>query len=56
MMGKQLTRRWTQEEDEFIKNNYLQLSDQELGEHIGRTQSAVRSERQKLDLHRPKGK
>ena len=55
-MGKQLTRRWTQEEDEFIKNNYLQLSDQELGEHIGRTQSAVRSERQKLDLHRPKGK
>ena len=55
-MGKQLVKRWTQEEDKFIKDNYLKMTDDEIGDNIGRTSSAVKSERQKLNLYRPRKK
>lgn len=56
-MIQQRVKRWTVEEDEYIKNNYLIMSDEEIAEHLeGRTCKAVKSERQKLKLYRPKQK
>lgn len=53
MQVTQRVKRWTEEENEFIKNNYLEMSDKEIAEHLGRTEKGVRSERQKLKLYRP---
>lgn len=49
----QRVRRWDQNEDEYIRTNYLNMTDEEIGEVLGRTQNAVKSERQKLKLYRP---
>lgn len=47
-------RRWTDDERDIIKNNYLELSDEEIGMLIDRSASAVKGERQKLNLFRPR--
>ena len=54
-MIQQRVKRWTEEENDFIKNNYLNMSDKEMSEHLeGRTEKAVKEERKKLKLFRPK--
>ena len=54
-MIKQIMKRWTKEEDEYIKNNYLNMSDKEISENLeGRTEKAVCGERKKLKLYRPR--
>lgn len=45
---------WTEEENNIIKNNYLQMSDYEISEILeNRTDRAVHSQRLKLKLYRP---
>ena len=49
----QKTKRWTDEEDNFIRDNYLRLSDSEIAQNLdGRTERAVSGERKKLGLLR----
>lgn len=45
---------YTEEEIEFIKNNYLNMTDNELAEQLNRTKLAVAQKLYLLDLHRPK--
>ena len=52
----QTTRRWTDEEIDVIKNNYLELNDKQIGEMIGRTEGAVCSKRKQLKLHRQRNR
>ena len=47
-------KRWTLEEDQFVKDNYLEMSDKEIGERIGRTEKSVHSRRVSFKLYRPK--
>lgn len=48
---------WSQEELEFIKNNYKNMSDLEISEHFGtHTESSVACKRKKMNLLRPKRK
>lgn len=44
--GKNMAR-WTQEEDEFIRENYAQLSEEEMGEILGRSPTAVHLRRER---------
>lgn len=44
---------WTKEEDQFLKENYLDLSDKELVEQLGRSLDGVRYRMSKLNLERP---
>lgn len=44
------TKRWTEEEDEFIKENYQSMTDEEIGIKIGRSDGAVRGRRLSLRL------
>lgn len=54
-MIQKRVKQWTSEENEYIKNNYLNMTDKELSEHLdGRTEKAIKSERQKLKLYRPR--
>lgn len=53
MQRIQMVKQWTQEEDDYIRLNYLSMTDDEIGEHIGRSSSAVKNERGKLKLYRP---
>ena len=39
-------------EEEFVRENYNKLSDQEMGEKLNRTTVAVREKRYALDLKR----
>lgn len=55
-MQSKTSRRWTEEENNVIRDNYLKLSDEEMGKMIDRTEKAVMSQRQKLKLYRPKKK
>lgn len=43
---------WTEEEDNYIKDNYFEKSDEELGVTLDRTARAVRNERVKLGFVR----
>ena len=54
MQVQQRTKRWTEEENNIIKEKYLEMSDEEIGKLIDRTARAVRDERDKLGLHRPR--
>lgn len=53
MQVTQRVKRWTEEENEFIKNNYLEMDDGQIAEKLNRTEKSVMSQRQKLDLYRP---
>ena len=50
----QRVKRWTEEEDNFIEENYLKMSDEEIGKVLGRSEKSVSAERQKLKLVRPR--
>lgn len=47
-------KRWTDDEYEYVKNNYLEMSDEEIGKYLGRSASSIKNTRSKFDLHRPK--
>lgn len=50
-------KQWTESERNYIEDNYLNMSDEEISKKLdGRTPKAVRSERQKMNLYRPKVK
>ena len=54
-MGKQLVKQWTQSEKEYISENYLQMSDEQLAEYLSeRTSKAISSQRKKMGLYRPR--
>ena len=42
-MGK--IRRYTEEEDQFIRDNYLKMTDEEIGEELGRTKGSITKHR-----------
>lgn len=44
---------WSQEEKEFLKNNYLNMSNKELAEKLGRTNSAIQLKISRWGLVRP---
>jgi len=48
-MGK----RWTKQDEKFIKDNWREMSDKDIAEKLGRTNNAIRNRRQKLDIKRP---
>lgn len=48
-----LNKFYSSEDDEYIKNNYLTQTDEELGQKLNRTPSAISQRIYKLDLHRP---
>lgn len=50
----QRTKRWTDEERQYIKDNYLILSDKEIGEKLERSTNGIKEERLKLGLIRPR--
>lgn len=51
---KVLTRTiWTEEDYEFLKNNYLELTNRQIGEKIGKTKSAIQNKLKILGLNRP---
>lgn len=42
---------WTKEEDDFLKNNYCNMTVKELEKHLNRTEKAIRSRKNKLKLN-----
>lgn len=44
------TKKWLKQEEDFIINNYTDMSDEEIGLKLGRTFRAVRTKRQRLGL------
>ena len=45
MQVMQRVRKWTEEEDNFIKENYLKMSDEEIGKILDRGERGVSAER-----------
>lgn len=45
-----MAKRWTQEEEDFLKNNYKTMSYQEIGLILGKKITQVKSKREKLGL------
>lgn len=45
--------RWNDEEITFIKENYLNMTNKELGNYLNRTESSVQTKIKKLNIHRP---
>ena len=43
-------RRWTDDEEQFLENHYMEMTDEDIAEEIGRTKAAVMNRRQVLDL------
>ena len=50
----QMNNYWKKEENDYIKANYLTLSDEEMSKKINRTTKAVKTQRQKLKCYRPR--
>lgn len=48
-----LSKFYSDEEDDFIRNNYLQMSDEEIGCKLNRTPNAIAQRIYRLNLHRP---
>jgi len=47
-------RKWSESEEQFIRDNYMEMSDSELADKLDRTKNAIRNRRNKeLDLKRP---
>ena len=46
---------WTNEEDEFLKQNFLKWYDAAIAEELGRTESSIRSRAARLGLSKKKG-
>lgn len=47
------TKEWSKEELEFLKNNYLELSNEDIAKNIGRTKKAIQVKLSKMGLVRP---
>lgn len=40
--------KWTEEQDQFVKNNFELMSDEEIADSLGKTESSIKNRRQKL--------
>lgn len=49
---KQPHKPWTKEEDEYLINNYIQLSSKQIADHLGRTVHSINARRDDLGLIR----
>lgn len=47
------TKEWSQEELDFLKNNYLKMSNKEISQNINRTNKAIQVKLSKMGLKRP---
>ena len=45
-----MAKRWSENELQFIKDNYKTLSDAEIAKELGRAESAVATKRKRLSL------
>ncbi len=45
-----MTKKWSEDEIQFIKDNYETLTDAEIAEKLGRTEQAVITKRKRLSL------
>ena len=43
---------WTEDEDNYIRDNYLNMTDKEIGDVLSRSSSAIKNERLKLGIKR----
>jgi len=41
---------YTEEEEKFLEENYLDYTDKELAERLGRSQKSIRNKRQRMGL------
>lgn len=55
-MVQQRIKRWTKEENDFLRDNYITLSDLEISKKLNRTEHAIKGQRSKLGLYRTKKK
>jgi hypothetical protein len=55
-MKKRAYRRFSKEDREFLKTNYLLLSDKKLAEILGRSEDNIRKQRQNMGLSRRNAK
>src|ERR1035437_6053703 len=53
-MGKITPIHWTEEEDQFFKDNFLELSSREFAAHFGKSRCAIEGHFRKLGLKLPK--
>ena len=51
-----MTKKWSEDEIQFIKDNYETLTDAEIAEKLGRTETAVATKRKRMSLQRSKRK
>lgn len=49
-----IVRAWTQDEEEFIRKHYQEMSDEEMANVLGRTEAGVQQHRVKLGCFRPR--
>ena len=42
-------RKWSKEEEKFLKENYTVISDKEIARYLGRTLSSIRGKVNKVD-------
>ena len=47
-----MTKKWSEDELQFIKDNYETLTDAEIAEKLGRTEQSVITKRKRLSLHK----
>lgn len=47
---------WTAEEEEYLREHYREMTDEQLGEALGRGAPAVKNRRALLCLFQPKGR
>jgi DNA-binding CsgD family transcriptional regulator len=45
--------KWTDKEEQYIRDHHAHMTDAEIAEVLGRTRSSVRSKRRRLDIDRP---
>lgn len=45
-------KQWTKDEEDFIRSNYTEMSDDEIGNELKRSMRSIRSKRQRLGLFR----
>ena len=45
-------KKWSKEEEDFIRDSYTELSDDEIGEMLGRSMRSIKSKRERLGIFR----
>ena len=55
-MSKRICKKWSEQEEHYVKENYGKMTCKEIGEHLGRSVGSVRKHLSYLGLNRPRNK